>query len=357
MACAAEFRIMKIAVLAGGISPERDVSLSSGSMIANALAEKGHAVVLLDSFLGIEAPSEGLECLFKKIPEYQPQYINVPSEPPDLKKVCAERVPDTGCNFGQNVLELCRMADVVFIALHGEGGEDGQVQATFDQMNICYTGSGFYACVKAMNKDVAKHLMKAARIPTARWEHLTYPDDVNWDRVFALGYPQFVKPTCGGSSIATYKCENEEEVRAALKEASEVSEDLMCEAYFGGREFDVGILDGKALEPIEIIPVSGWFDYEKKYQPGMTSEVCPAEISAEHAGILKDAALRIHKCLGLGFYSRIDFKMEDDGSFTCLEANTLPGMTPGSLFPKEAKAAGIAYADLCNMIVQAAFQH
>ena len=130
----------------------------------------------------------------------------------------------------------------------------------------------------------------------------------------------------------------------------------MSEAYFGGREFDVGILDGKALEPIEIIPVSGWFDYEKKYQPGLTDEVCPADIPAEHAEILKDAALRIHKCLGLGFYSRIDFKMEADGSFTCLEANTLPGMTPGSLFPKEARQAGIAYADLCDMIVRAAIR-
>ena len=345
---------MKIAVLAGGISPERDVSLSSGSMIANALAEKGHEVVLVDSFLGIEAPAEGPAALFKKIPEYQPRHIDVPAEPPDLNKVRAERRPDTGCNFGQNVLEVCRAADVVFIALHGEGGEDGQVQATFDQMNIRYTGSGFYGCVKAMNKDVAKHLMKAARIPTARWEHVIYPDDVNWERVMALGFPQFVKPTCGGSSIATFKCENEDDVKAAMEEASKVSEDLLCEAYFGGREFDVGVLNGKALEPIEIIPVSGWFDYEKKYQPGMTNEVCPADIPAEHAEILKDAALRIHKCLGLGFYSRIDFKMEADGSFTCLEANTLPGMTPGSLFPKEARQAGIDYADLCNMIVRAA---
>ena len=345
---------MKIVVLAGGISPERDVSLSSGSMIANALAEKGHAVVLVDSFLGIEAPAEGLDSLFKKIPEYQPQYINVPSEPPDLQKVRAERVPDTGCNFGQNVLEICKLADVVFIALHGEGGEDGQVQATFDQMSIRYTGSGFYACVKAMNKDVAKHLMKASRIPTARWEHLVVPDDVHWDRILGLGFPQFVKPTCGGSSIATYKADNEDELKQAIKDASKVSEDLICEAYFGGREFDVGILDGKALEPIEIIPISGWFDYEKKYQPGMTSEVCPAEIPPEHAEILKDAALRIHKRLGLGYYSRIDFKMESDGSYTCLEANTLPGMTPGSLFPKEAKQAGIAYADLCDMIVRAA---
>lgn len=345
---------MKIVVLSGGISPERDVSLSSGSMIANALAEKGHTVVMVDSFLGIEKPETGLESLFKKLPEYQPITIDVPSEPPNLEKVKAERSPDTGCNFGQNVLEICQLADVVFIALHGEGGEDGQVQATFDQLNVRYTGSGFYGCVKAMNKDVAKHLMKASRIPTARWEHVIYPDEVHWNRIFDLGFPQFIKPTCGGSSIATYKCENEEEVRTALAEAAKVSEDLLCEAFFGGREFDVGILDGKALEPIEIIPVSGWFDYESKYQPGMSQEICPADISPEHAEILKDAALRIHKCLGLGFYSRIDFKMEADGSFTCLEANTLPGMTPGSLFPKEAKHAGISYADLCDMIVKAA---
>ena len=140
---------MKIVVLSGGISPERDVSLSSGCMIANALAEKGHSVVMVDSFLGIEEPDEGLDSLFKKLPEYQPKTLGVPTEPPDLQKVWNERKPDTGCNFGQNVLEICRLADVVFIALHGEGGEDGQVQATFDQMNIRYTGSGFYGCVKA----------------------------------------------------------------------------------------------------------------------------------------------------------------------------------------------------------------
>ena len=351
-----ERNIMKIAVLSGGISPERDVSLSSGSMIANALAEKGHSVVMVDSFLGIEAPEEGLDALFKKLPDYKPQTIEVPSEPPDLEKVRRERRPDTGCNFGQNVLEICRLADVVFIALHGEGGEDGQVQATFDQLNIHYTGSGFYGCVKAMNKDVAKHLMKASRIPTVPWEHMIYPEDVHWDRIRALGYPQFVKPTCGGSSIATYKCNNEEEVRQALEKASKVSNDLMCEAFFGGREFDVGILDGKALEPIEIIPVAEFFDYESKYQPGMSQEICPADIPSEFAEILKDAALRIHKCLGLGFYSRIDFKLKSDGSFTCLEANTLPGMTPGSLFPKEAKNAGISYPDLCDMIIRAAVQ-
>lgn len=341
---------MKIVVLAGGISTERDVSLSSGSSIANALAARGHEIAFVDSFLGVEKPAAGLESLFKKIPEYQNITVSIPTEPPDLKKIWAARKPDTGCAIGQNVLDICKLADVVFIALHGQGGEDGQIQATFDQLNITYTGSNFYGCVQAMNKDVAKHLMKANRIPTARWEHISDWEPPHMDRVRALGFPMVVKPTCGGSSVGTYIVRNDEELDAALKAAGEVSPDLICEAYFGGREFSVGILDGKALRPIEIIPVSGWFDYEKKYQPNMTSEVCPADISYEYEKELKRAALRVHHSLGLGYYSRIDFKMLEDGTFTTLEANTLPGMTPASLFPKEALEAGISYENLCEMI-------
>ena len=344
---------MKIVVLAGGISTERDVSLSSGSTIANALVAKGHEVAFVDAFLGVEKPAEGLESLFKKLPEYQEISYSVPADPPDLKKIWAERIPDTGCAIGQNVLDICKLADVVFIALHGQGGEDGQIQATFDQLNITYTGSGFYGCVQAMNKDVAKHLMKANRIPTARWEHVSDWEAPHMDRIRALGYPVVIKPTCGGSSIGTYIVHDDAEFDAAFKAASEVSPDLVCEAYFGGREFCVGILDGKALRPIEIIPVSGWFDYEKKYQPNMTSEVCPANIPYEFEKELKRAALRVHHSLGLGYYSRIDFKMLDDGTYTCLEANTLPGMTPACLFPKEALDAGISYEDLCERIASA----
>lgn len=345
---------MKIVVLAGGISPERDVSLASGCMIANALAEKGHEVAFVDSFLGVPMPEKGPESLFRKRPDYQDLSIGIPSEPPDLQKIRAERVPDTGCEFGQNVIEICKLADVVFLALHGQGGEDGQMQATFDMLNIRYTGSGFYGCVQAMNKDVAKHLMKANGVPTARWEHILPGEEPRWEHIHSLGFPLVVKPNCGGSSIGTYIVNDQAELDQALKDAAKVSPDILCEEYFGGREFCVGILDGKALAPIEIIPVSGWFDYEKKYQSGMTNEVCPAEIPAEHAKILQDAALMVHKSIGLGYYSRIDFKMTDDGKFICLEANTLPGMTPASLYPKEAAEAGISYPDLCDRIIHAA---
>lgn len=345
---------MKIVVLAGGHSAERDVSLASGSLVAAALAEKGHAVVMVDAFMGIDEPAEGLESLFKSLPEFKAEERGIPSEPPDLDKVFASRVPDTGTFLGDHVLEICKLADVVFIALHGAGGEDGRIQAVFDYMNICYTGSGFYGCVKAMDKDTAKLIMRESGIPTADWVHVKDIDQIDWDAIHALGFPTVVKPTCGGSSIATFIVENEADLRKAVNEAWEASGDILCEAYFGGREIDCGVLDGKALNPIEIIPVSGWFDYEKKYQSGLTDEVCPANIPAEYAEKLRAAALRLHKALGLGFYSRIDFKILDDGSFICLEANTLPGITAASLFPKETAEAGIPYPELCDMIVRAA---
>ena len=343
---------MKIVVLAGGLSTERDVSLASGSMVAAALAEKGHAVVMVDAFMGIEKPAEGLESLFKKLPEFKAEKRDIPSIPPDLSAVRASRVPDNGTFLGDNVLEICKVADVVFIALHGAGGEDGRIQAVFDYMDIPYTGSGFYGCVKAMDKEAAKLIMRENGIPTADWVHVGDIKKINWDAIHALGFPTVVKPTCGGSSVATFIVDNEADLREAVDIAWKVSGNILCEEYFGGREVDCGVLDGKALNPIEIIPVSGWFDYEKKYQPGMTREVCPAEIPAEHAEKLRDAALRVHKALGLGFYSRIDFKILDDGTFTCLEANTLPGFTSASLFPKEAADAGLSYPDLCDMIVR-----
>lgn len=343
---------MKIVVLAGGLSVERDVSLASGSMVAAALAEMGHAVVTVDSFLGIQKPAEGLESLFKFLPEFKAEKRAIPAEPPDIDAVIASRVPDNGTFLGDHVLEICKLADVVFIALHGEGGEDGRIQAVFDYMDIRYTGADFYGCVKAMDKDTAKLIMRESGIPTADWVHVKDIHQIDWDAIHALGFPTVVKPTCGGSSIATFIVENETDLRKAVNEAWEASGDILCEAYFGGREIDCGVLGGKALNPIEIIPVSGWFDYEKKYQPGLTREVCPADIPAEHSEKLRDAALRVHKALGLGFYSRIDFKILDDGSFVCLEANTLPGMSSASLFPKEAADAGITFPELCDMIAR-----
>lgn len=347
---------MKVAVLAGGNSPERDVSYSSGCMISNALAEKGHEVALIDVYLGINTPFQGLQSLFKKYPDYQKQSYKIPTTPPDLEKLAAQRVSDTGMFFGENILELCRLADVVFLALHGSAGENGQLQATFDLLNIHYTGTGFAGCVLAMDKHLAKEVMVANDLPTAPWVYLDRYDQLNWDQIDSLGYPCVIKPPRGGSSIGVSIPQNKEEflrgIQAAIASAEDRQPDLLVEKYLAGREFCIGILEGISLPAIEIIPNEGWFDYEKKYQSGLTREVCPAEIPEELSIRLQDTALKIHRALKLGYYSRIDFKVDGDGNIYCLEANTLPGMTPTSLFPQEAAAVGIGYADLCDKIVR-----
>ena len=347
---------MKVVVLAGGNSSERDVSFSSGCMISNALAEKGHAVALADVFLGVEKPENGLESLFTKYPDYQKKVYKVPTAPPDINKIIAERTPDTGMFFGQNVLDLCRIADVVFLALHGSAGENGQLQAAFDLLNIRYTGSDYAGCMLAMDKLLSKEIMVANGLPTAPWLTIRPHDELDWDKIEAIGFPCVIKPPRGGSSIGVSIPGNREEFLQGIQSAKEATDkptqEILVEKYINGREFCIGIIDRTALPAIEIIPNEGWFDYEKKYQDGLTSEICPADIPLSLMFKMQDIALDIHSALRLGFYSRIDFKVDSDGGIFCLEANTLPGMTPTSLFPQEAAAAGISYATLCDRIVR-----
>lgn len=343
---------MKIVVLAGGYSPERDVSLSSGCMISNALAEKGHEVVLVDAFLGIEEPPAGLVSLFKQIPDYKSCHYPIPTIPPDLEKMWLERVPDTGMFFGQNVLNISHLADYVFLALHGSAGENGQIQAAFDLLNIRYTGSSFQGCVLAMDKNLTKQILYAGGLPTSPWVYIANANNPNFEKIInKIGIPCVIKPVRGGSSIGVSIPQTINELKEEIKKAALIDKELIIEKYIGGREFCVGILDQTPLPPIEIIPNDGWFDYEKKYQPGLTREVCPADIPDGLKEAMQQAALKIHNRLQLCYYSRIDFKAEPSGDFYCLEANTLPGMTPNSLFPQEVAAAGISYADLCDKII------
>ncbi len=347
---------MKVLVLAGGNSPERDVSFSSGCMISNALADKGHEVALVDVFLGIDAPADGLSTLFKKHPDYQKQVFAIPSTPPDLNKIISSRTPDTGMFFGQNVLDCCRLADVVFLALHGAAGENGQIQAAFDLLNIRYTGTDFPGCVLAMDKLVTKEILSANGLPTPPSVLIPRGGAVNWQEIEALGYPCVIKPLRGGSSIGVSIPVNSEEFLTGLQEAQAAMDKydrgILVEKYIDGREYCVGIIDRTALPVIEIIPNEGWFDYEKKYQAGLTKEVCPADLPMSLMLKMQTIAFDIHLALHLGFYSRIDFKVDSDDNIYCLEANTLPGMTPTSLFPQEAAAAGINYAALCDRIVR-----
>lgn len=336
---------MKIVVLAGGISTERDVSLSSGAKITNALRENGHEVAYVDSFLGVKDKNS----VFKTKEDNVIESYIIPDNPPSIEEL--KRQKKTKGLFGENVLEICQEADIVFIALHGEFGEDGRVQATLESLGIRYTGSGYRGSAIAMDKDFTKRIINDGGVITAKWVRVT--DNMSsQDIMEELDFPMVVKPSNGGSSVGVSIVNNEEELSRALTSARGYDKKVLVEEYVKGREFSVGILDGKALPPIEIIPKEGFYDYKNKYQAELTEEICPAKLSEEETRVIQEAALKSHQLLMLRGYSRVDFIRKAEGEFVFLEVNTLPGMTPTSLLPQEAKAAGIEYNDLCNRIVK-----
>lgn len=344
---------MKIVVLAGGLSPERDVSLSSGSLIANALTERGHRVALVDLYKGCESIG----------PEGEPQFFDnygaksfsytVPETEPDLEALRRE-YGDGDALIGKNVIELCKSADVTFVALHGSMGENGQLQATFDTFGIKYTGTGYVGSLLAMDKDIAKRLMAQSGIPTPEWITCDLTRDDIGEAAAKIGLPCVLKPCSCGSSVGVSILRSRGELERAVEYAKKYENLVLIEKMVSGREFSIGVMDGKALPVIEIIPNEGFYDYANKYQPGFTKEVCPAEIPPEVSARLQREAENAHRALRLGFYSRVDFLLDENGSHFCLEANTLPGMTPTSLLPQEAKAAGISYAELCERIALSA---
>lgn len=342
---------MNIVVLAGGLSPERDVSLVSGSLIANALVQNGHKVLLCDVYMGLDVKEPYSE-LFTDKSDFS---YKIDNTEPDLDAVKASNGGREAL-IGVNVLEVCKYADVVFLALHGAMGENGALQATLDNYGIkCYTGSGFAGALLAMDKSLSKKLMTLDSIPNAQW--ILFDTDTDSVECIAktVGYPCVVKPASCGSSVGVSIVDNVEQLTEALNYAKKYENKIVIEKKITGREFSVAVLDGKALPPIEIIPVNGWYDYKNKYQ-GLTKEVTPAELTTEETNRVSELALRVHNCLGLGDYSRVDFLLDSEsGEFLCLEANTLPGMTPNSLMPQEAAAAGISYNELCEKIVMMAY--
>lgn len=340
---------MRIVVLAGGLSMERNVSLSSGSRICRALRERGHQAVLVDMYLGLEDLSGAPEELFSA-PDGLCGDFMVAREEPDLDAVRASRREESASLFGKNVLAVCAAADVVFIALHGTCGEDGRVQAAFDLLGIPYTGSGYLGSAIAMDKDLTKRLV-APYVTTAEWraEKYTAEDIPRIAREAML--PCVVKPNANGSSIGVTIAHAREEVAAALEQCLHFGAEVVIEQYIAGRELQVGILAGRALPAIEIIPKTGFYDYANKYQAGAAAEVCPADIPAAWEERLRAATETVFRVLGLSVYSRADFIVTEDGTPYFLEINTLPGMTPTSLVPQEAAAVGIGYGELCEKIV------
>ena len=342
---------MKIVVLAGGVSSERDVSILSGSKIAAALRSKGHRVVTIDPYMGYEAPLDDVESLFDNQYDFTENAV-IAREAPDVDAVKKSRKNQSGVYFGDHVLEICRAADITFLGLHGGEGEDGSVQAALKLHGIRYTGSDMLGAAIAMHKGVTKGVFLNSDVPTpeSRLYKREFMDDSylsSW-----LTFPCVVKPCSAGSSVGVQIAENRPQFKAAMEEAFRYDDDVLVEEYIKGREFSIGVLGGKALPVIEIIPKSGWYDYANKYQAGATEEICPAHLDPEIAARMQREAEHAFEVLRLKVYGRIDFLLDADGNFFCLEANTLPGMTPMSLLPQEAKAAGIDYPDLCEKIIE-----
>ena len=343
---------MDIVVLAGGLSTERDVSFKTGSMVAAALKENGHRVILLDVFMGYGEQEVDLDGIFDRADEISVKVSDIPEVAPDLAAVKASRKDQSPCFFGPNVIRMCQMADIVFMALHGENGENGKVQAAFDLFGVRYTGSDYLSSAIAMNKGMAKKLFVEAGIPTPMGISMTREtreDDVT---KLNLHLPCIVKPCCGGSSIGVTIVRDAAEFKAALDEAFRWENELVIEEFIEGREFSVGVIEGKALPVIEIAPIQGFYDYKNKYKAGSAVETCPAELPEEVSAQMRHYAEEVAKVIGLDTYSRSDFLLDKDNKMYCLEANTLPGMTPTSLLPQEAAVVGVNFNELCEKLIE-----
>ncbi|KLI99323.1 D-alanine--D-alanine ligase [Luteimonas sp. FCS-9] len=328
---------MRVAVLCGGISAERDVSIASGAQVVGALRQLGHEVRVVDTAHGLLDDAAERRLLDSK----------VAVAPPDTGAMAL--VPSTAGGLASAFPRDC---DVVFLALHGGTGEDGTLQALLDLAGLPYTGTGHLGSGIAMDKDLSKRLMRDAGVPTPDWA--MHPADEA--QIAPLGWPLVVKPNRQGSTIGLSVVREAAALQPAIERARALDPEVMLERFVPGRELTVGVLDGQALAVGEIVlPADGVFDYEDKYQ-GAVREVFPADVPPAIAQQAQTLALRAHVALKLGDYSRADFRLDAQGGLWCLELNTLPGMTATSLMPQSAAAMGIAFPALCERLCRLALQ-
>jgi D-alanine-D-alanine ligase len=332
---------MRVAVLTGGTSAERDVALASGLQVAAALRSQQHTVHVVDLATGYVPPEHEAALLPG----------GVGREPPPLEQL--KELERGMLSAGLGEVPAVRDADVIFIALHGGQGEDGTVQAVLDVIGVPYTGSGHLASALAMDKDLSKRIVRDHGLAVPGW--VMGPANPDYVKQ-TVGYPCVVKPSKQGSSVGLTLVKRGRDLVRAMKLAERYDDEVMVEQFISGREFTVGILGEEALPVIEIRSQHEMFDYECKYQPGMAEEICPAPIDAALAAKTQDAAQRAHRALKLSGYSRIDFREGDDGDIFFLEANTLPGVTANSLIPKAARAAGMSFPVFAEAICRLALE-
>ena len=341
---------MNIVVLGGGISTERDVSLKSSQMVYRALKKNGHNAVLLDVYLGYEGDCDHI---FEQEIDWAKNIGVIKESNPDIAQIKAMRKDGGRSFFGPNVLDVCQKADVVFMGLHGEYGENGKVQAAFDLLGIRYTGTDYVSSALSMDKGLAKEIFAHYNIPTPAGIRIK-KGEYSGERV---PYPCIVKSCKGGSSVGVCIARTDAEYEKAVEEAFRYDDEAVVEQYIEGREFSCAVVDGTALPVIEIAPLQGFYDYKNKYQAGSAVETCPAVLEEEKTKEIQNIAENVFRALRLKKYARMDFMMSGSGEVYCLEANTLPGMTPTSLLPQEAQAIGKSFEELCEWIISLAFEN
>jgi len=335
---------MNIVVLTGGVSTERDVSISTAVGIADALRSKGHKAMLVDVFLGCPHIADYANVFDRE--DTFPYIIGLLGDTPvDIEAIQKMRV-GSDIYFGKGVIEICKSADFVFIASHGGNCENGRIQAVFDCYGIKYSGSGYVASALAMNKVLSVQILHQSGISVAESEMLKRPCRVG------IPYPVVIKAQSQGSSVGVYLAHNDAEYDEMVKEAFNHDDIVLVEKYIQGREFSVGIVGETVLPVIEIKLNGDMFDYTAKYQAGVADEICPAPISPELTQKLQKAAAKAYDALLLSGYARIDFLADEHENIFCLEANTIPGLTPNSLLPKEAAVFGWSYVYLCEKIIE-----
>lgn len=302
---------MRILLVAGGWSTERDISLKGAASIADALVARGHTVTLFDL-------SDGFERL----------------------------------------LELAGTHDAAFLNLHGQPGEDGLVQALLERAGCPYQGSGPAGSFLALNKAAGKAAFRHAGIQTPDYEFLPVRPAAGWKS--SLSFPMFVKSNTGGSSIDLFRVNDEAELQQALDTLFSHRQEVLIESFIPGQEVTCGVMgrpgEEKALPPVLIVPKRAFFDFHDKYAADGAAELCPAPLSPEITKKVQETALAAHRCLGLSGYSRTDFRLTDDGELFVLEVNTLPGMTSASLVPKEAAAEGLDFGELLETLLSYAVE-
>jgi D-alanine-D-alanine ligase len=339
---------MKILVLMGGDSPERDVSLVSGEAVTEALRQAGHQVLAVDTADSWKALPGQTEHLAHGIGANPP-------DPQELQKIDSERALKS---FESSDL---KEVEVIFLALHGGKGEDGRIQALLDLTGKPYTGSGVLASALAMDKNMSKKIFEREGILTPRWVYWDSQNSVDFSTFKTesskLGYPQVVKPNNQGSTVGVSVIDNDSQFEEAIETAKGFSNQIIVEEFIPGREITVAVLDNQPLPVVEIVPEHGIYDYECKYTSGKSKYICPPELTSQETEEVQRAGLKAFQALGCDSYARVDFRMSPEGKFYCLEVNTLPGMTEHSLVPKAAKAAGISFSGLVDRIARLALEN